>query len=339
MHPVTYWLLGFAAILHAAAALGETTVSNRWAPSSETTATVFDQPTTPERPLEHLVRRVEELPAPRDALPVSPGFEPVASMGRSFAVVDRPLTIDYVFYGRSGVEDATSVKMNSIGIDYRMIRQFFNTNGAFTFRPAGGVLFFAGPGGPNLELPPQVYNVAFDLQLDIPFNERFGLSLGLTPGLWTDFAVVNEDSFRLPARVLFTFRANENLFLAGGVVYTDNIRKNVLPGVGIIWTADDHWQFELLFPRSRVVYKFNDEWEMYFVFERGGTTYNIRSGGENEDMEYRDLRTMLGVEFNRFPGLNLFAEAGVAFDRKFRLDIQGQFDINECFILRIGTRF
>jgi hypothetical protein len=284
----------------------------------------------------HTAYQMQDLPAPGDVLnlPTPMDFDRVSS-----PVYDKPFTLDYVFMSRADVEGQnTSFLVNQVGFDYRLTRPFFRTQAALTFRPAAEIMFLSGPGG-SIELPEQLYKLAFDFQLDIPFNEALGLSLGITPGLWSDLIVIDNDDFRLPARILLTYRANESLFLAGGLIYTDNIRKNLLPGIGVIWDPNEKWHFELLYPRSRIVYRFNEDYSAYFVFERGGTTYNIRAYGEDEDFEYRDLRTMLGFEYDRLPRFDLFIELGVAFDRMFRFDNQGQYDLGEAFILRAGTRF
>jgi hypothetical protein len=316
-------------------ALGETTIRSAWENSVPASA-AFSLPDGRESPTLHLTRRIEDLPAPTDAI-VLPS--PAATI-RTPVRDDKPFTLDYVFMGRAGMTDpATNIKFNQIGLDYRLTRPFFKTPAVFTFRPGAEIIFLSGPGGASPEIAEQLYKVAFDFQVDVPINEIVGVSLGITPGLWSDFIVIDGDDFRLPARVLATFRVSETLFAAAGVIYTDNIRRNILPGIGVIWDPNDRWHLEALYPRSRLVYRFNEDYSAYLVFERGGTTYNIRALAEDEDVEYRDLRLMLGAEIHRWTQADVFVEAGVTFDRKFRFDNQGAFNVGEAFILRVGTRF
>lgn len=286
------------------------------------------------RPLRHVVRQLQDMPVPGSPLPL-----PAPAEFQRFQETRRkPLTIDYVFMPQSSVSGAQQgVTYNEIGADYVWARPFWASS-VFLFRPAVDIVFLAGP-APQPEVPEQLYKVAFDLQLDVPINETVGVSIGLTPGLWTDFIVVDGDDFRLPARALMTFRVNESLFLAAGVLYTDNIRRNVLPDIGVVWDPTSQWHLELLYPRSRVLYRFSEDWGVYFVFERGGTTYNIRTQGQDEDMEYRDWRAMFGVEVNRWSAFDLFVEVGGAWDRMFRFDIQPDADIGDAFLLRAGARF
>lgn len=287
-----------------------------------------------DRPLRHVARQIADFPVPGSPMPLPPP----AQMARLEEARPKPFTVNYVFMPRSDVQGADEgVLYNEIGVDYLWARPLFSSC-VFLFRPSFDVVFFSGP-APVPVLPGQVFKVAFDFQFDVPVNDTVGVSVGLTPGLWSDFVVLDGNDFRLPARALLTFRVNETLFLAAGVLYTDNIRRNLLPDFGVVWDPSNEWHVELLYPRSRVVYRFNESWNIYFVFERGGTTYNIRTLGEDEDMEYRDWRAMFGVEMSRWSAFDLFAEVGGAWDRKFRFDIQPTADVSDAFLLRVGVRF
>lgn len=323
---------------------GQTSVQHGWElpprPDSrlgiDTSTSPFDVPAEPSRPLEHLVRSVvDQLPPPTEVtpLPAPSRFE------RLYQAENKPFTFDYVYMGKASVASpATSgVLFNTVAMDYRWTRPFFSTPAAFTFRPAAEIWFLSGPGG--VDLPEQLYKFAFDFQLDIPVNERWGVSVGITPGLWSDLIVVDKHSFRLPARALLTHRFSDTLFVAAGLVYTDNIRRNLLPAGGLIWDPTDKWHLELLYPRSRIVYRYSDIWSPYFAVERGGTTWNIRLNGQDSDMEYRDIRIMLGMDIGYWTKVNLFAEVGATVYRKFRFDYIPGMNINDAFILRVGARF
>ncbi len=91
----------------------------------------------------------------------------------------------------------------------------------FSLRPFGDVLFIVGPdtGPPMLGsplYPETLFKVAVDVQADFKFSERIGIAAAITPGLWTDFKAVGGDDFRLPARVLGTFRFTDSIYLAAG---------------------------------------------------------------------------------------------------------------------------
>lgn len=284
----------------------------------------------------YIARRIDELPPPMDqGLPL-PSYHKI---DRLQGGKPNPFTLDYVFIGRAGVDaPATNMKMSEVGLLYEH-HWAYRDRFMFTFRPVAEVLFLSGPGGTAPELPEQLYKVALDIQGDFQIVPRFGISLGITPGLWTDFRRVTGDDLRLPARLLGTFALWDGLFIAGGVVYTDNLYRNLLPGIGVIWDVTERTRLELLWPRSKLGYRFSEELEIYGIFERGGDTYNIRANEVDEDFQYRDLRLMLGLKSDHWSRLSLFAETGLAFDRKLRFEYQPDFDVKRAFIFRVGARF
>lgn len=256
----------------------------------------------------------------------------------------KPLAVDSVFMSRAGINDTnTSVVMSQVGFNYQF-RIPFGDRFMLTIRPLADIMFLSGPGDP-LELPPQLYKIAFDFQSDLQITETVGLSFGTTPGLWTDFVKLNGDAFRIPFRVLGTVRIRDDLFLAGGAWYTDNIQENVFPIGGVIWDISDRIRAELLFPRARVVYRMNDIWQIYGVAEGYGGTWSIRTNVNgnlyNELVLYRDLRLMLGTQVDYFRRVSLFVETGAVVDRKFKFNdsIQPNVTVDPSFVLRVGTRF
>ena len=313
---------------------GPVTDSLEAAPTSNVAATLGQASgVDSERPYHHLVRRIDGPPPVGAHLP-----PPVPRYRASERSAPKPVTFDFVFIGRAGVDGpSTNVKMTELGATYRY-RQPLMDRFAITARPIFDVLFLSGPGG-AIDLPEQLYKVAVDFQGDYEINEQWGVSVGLTPGFWSDFAHTTSDDIRLPARVLATYRHRPGLIFAGGLLYTDNIRRNLLPGVGVIWDVTDRTRLELMWPRYRVVYKLIEDVQVYGVYERGGDTYNIRTGFDSEDFEYRDRRFMLGTQIDYWSRASIVAELGVSFYRRFRFDIQTDADINSAFFMRLGTRF
>lgn len=289
--------------------------------------------------LHRVARPYEELPPPAEELPV-PRYERLARLDEQQF---KPWTFDMVFIAQSDMDPpSTRVQMIEVGATYQF-RYPLGDRFLFTVRPYGDVLFLSGPGGPAPVLPPQLYKTVFDFQFDFRFNERLGISLGLTPGLWTDFVRVTGDDFRLPARLLATYRFSESLHFAGGLIYTDNFYRNLLPAVGVVWNFLDRWRAEVLFPRARLIYLVTDSWQVYAVFERGGDTWNIRTIEPtvivDENMQYRDYRTMLGTQVTLWKRFDVLVELGFAFYRKFRFEYQPDRNVDPGFLLRAGVHF
>lgn len=284
----------------------------------------------------------QELPVPGgDPLPLP---TPAVPRVGGPSLVRRPaddqrFAVDYVYLATADVEDpATDVTFHEIGMVYTH-RWPIGPRFRMTFRPLFDVLFLDGPRGPGVDLPEELYKVAIDVQGDFQITETLGISLGITPGFWSDFQSASGDDFRLPARVLGTYQVGNALKIAAGAVYTDNIRRNILPAGGVIWQIDDRLKLEALLPRSRLVYNLHSEWAIYAVVERSDTTWDIKTVYGEEQFEYRDWRVMLGTQVDTFERFSFFVEVGAAFDRRFRFDIQPTMDIDDDFVLRTGIRF
>lgn len=251
----------------------------------------------------------------------------------------QPFAFDTLFIARSGMTSpSTNVQMTELGFMYA--RQFqWRDNVKLTVRPFLDVLFLSGPGGGDPILPAQLYKVAIDLQFDYQLSDRWGFTHGSTPGLWTDFVSMAGRDWRIPSRTMLTYRVADGMFIAGGVLYTDNFRRNFLPAAGLVWNYGERIRIELLYPRSRIAYRVVESWEIYGIFERGGDTYNIRANGMSEMFEYRDNRLMLGFQGEIYDRFTIFAEFGAAFWRKFRLQRQLSPSIDPGFAMRAGIRF
>lgn len=285
-------------------------------------------------------RRYDEFAPPTTygaELPLPASRQSGRRRGDDFAVA-RPFTIDYVFLARSPVDGpANALTMNEIGVNY----QFKFPVGEklrMTVRPLFDVTFLSGPDGPYPTLPAQIYKLAVDAQADIQINETMGISFGITPGFWSDFKSFGSDDLRIPVRLLGSYKVSDDLYIAAGVEYTDNFYHNLYPAGGIIWKASDQVQLELLWPRSRIVYRMREQLQFYGVFERGGDTYHINEVG-SEMTQYRDWRIMVGSQLDFHERFAIFGEVGAAFDRLWRFDFQPQTGVGNSLVLRTGIRF
>jgi len=206
-------------------------------------------------------------------------------------------------------------------------------------RPQFEVMFLSGPTPPGPNLPPQTYGLSVALEAEYRFNPQFSVRAMLTPGLYTDFNNVSGHAFRLPAQLVGAYALDPRLVLVGGVMYTAQPSWSVLPVVGVVWTPSDEWRLELTFPRLRAIRRFDDGLNVYGVFGLQGETYAVRQRGQNDLMQYRDVRLGIGAEWNTPIHLHLFFEAGVALWRRLELENQPSSNIDSGLYLRVGGRF
>jgi hypothetical protein len=99
----------------------------------------------------------------------------------------------------------------------------------------------------------------------------------------------------------------------------------------------------LVFPRPKLAQRLtnvgNTEWWWYVAGEYGGNEWAINEPVETE-VDYRDLRIVLGLEWRTYQGPQGMFEVGYVFDRKLQFhDTFPQVDLNDTVMLRAGVTF
>ena len=254
--------------------------------------------------------------------------------------LDRPTRVDYLFFGRSGVHSPLGgdIMMHEINVSHRFRMPLWD-RASLRIQPFFNVMFLDGPTANDPPLPGRVFKVATDIELSFRWSENILLSVAVTPGIWSDFEEIEGEDFRMPARLIVAYKVNDGLYVSGGVIYTDNFYRNVLPTAGVIWDVNDRVRLELVAPRARAVYRIHEELQFYLGFEGGGDTYAIRIAGATDEFQYRDYRGFVGVEIATWDRASILAETGYAFNRRLRLEHHESRNIDDCFFLRAGVRF
>jgi hypothetical protein len=292
-------------------------------------------------------------PAPVIPAPVGPGaicpaldpapstnpFWPVLPPPAGPPLIDTPpLLVDFWAIGRhnlSGSDSQFTQSKLSIAYDFRY------PIGPVTLgaRPEFDVMFLAGPTPPGPDLPPQVYALSVALEAEFRVSPTFSLRASFSPGLYTDFSNVSGHAFRFPVQATGAYALSPQLTIVGGVMYTAQPRWSVLPVAGVVWRPMEDWHLELTFPRLRVVHHLGDGIDVYGLLDLYGDTYAFRANGQNDLMQYRDLRLGVGAEWTTPVRVRLFFEAGGAFARRLDFENQPNQNINSGLYLRVGGRF
>jgi hypothetical protein len=197
-------------------------------------------------------------------------------------------------------------------------------------REPGGLLITGGVGmhlwsGPEvLDLPPRVYDLYLDITWRAIQRERSGLSLGITPGYYGDFARLDSKAFQFTGWFLGDWQINDHWSVLGGLAYVRQLKSNLLPVGGVVWQPHDDLRWELVFPRPRLARRISsqpshDTW-VYLSGVFGGGAWAVDAGGSNVLVQYSDLRLCLGMEWLRTDGGSLAVELGYVFSREIVVD-------------------
>lgn len=202
--------------------------------------------------------------------------------------------------------------------------------------------------GPRLsDLPANVYDVTVQFLWMHQLTDRWGIQLGVTPGVHSDFERDNSDSLRIAGRGIGIYQWREDLKLVLGVVFLDRNDVSLLPAAGIIWTPHEDVRWELVVPRPRVAWRFScedcvEQWA-YFAGEFGGGEWAIvRASGASDVATYRDFRLLAGLELKPQGayGLHLNFEFGYVFARELEYaSVTPDVSLDDTTIVRLTLSY
>jgi len=181
------------------------------------------------------------------------------------------------------------------------------------------------------------YTTGLDLRWIRPIaKNKLTADLGFGVFYSGDFHVRGSNAVRFPAHIAGIWNFNPRTKIVFGVVYLDRKDSyNWFPMAGLIWTPNDDVSVELIVPRMRIAQRIRwfgsaagdeqSDW-LYTAFEFGGGSWGYEFiSSNNGNVDYRDLRLLLGYERRTRFGLTLGLEVGYMFERhmEFRWDGYG----------------
>ena len=202
---------------------------------------------------------------------------------------------------------------------------------------------------PGNGLSSRVYRIGWDLELATINQGAYSAQLAFTPSLATDFDNgVDSDSWLFDGRAVIYYQY-PGMTIALGVGYWDRVKDRVIPYAGVIFKPDAMWEWQLMFPQSRISvflgnYGGNSSW-MYTKAEYHVEAYDMtvqRNQGfaaVRDQVEFEDYRLMMGFRSEALQ-YSSFIEAGWVFGREARFaGSTPGFDIADGFIARAGVSF
>jgi len=212
--------------------------------------------------------------------------------------------------------------------------------GYFYVAPAGSLVWWDGPAGPP-NMSPNGFGAFLDMGIQPQFNETFGLNAWGRIGVFSDFEKVTSDALRYQGRLEGVAKISPQMEIHGGVIYYGRSRVKMLPTIGVVWTPDDDWILQLVFPNPKVSRRLwtgpqTDLWG-YVHMDYAGGSWDIKGHGGLTD--YNDIRLGVGVNFdiqNRFAG---YVEFGGSFDRELYFHSRRQASLPSVLYLKTGFIF
>ena len=186
-------------------------------------------------------------------------------------------------------------------------------------RPGGAIYWLNGP--TLTDLPSQVYDAEVHGTWMHRFNDRFRAHVNVTGGVYSDFAQASVDGgFRLSGSGIGAFEVKPDLQLILGASYLNLGSIRMWPIGGLVWSPNETWRFELIYPEGRITVKIDENEtyveKHYLALGFWGRTWEVeRTNGLREPVTYSDWRLTTGYERRYLWGITTFFEFGLAFNR------------------------
>lgn len=194
--------------------------------------------------------------------------------------------------------------------------------------PAYRVLYLDGPD--FTDVPPRVHDAEVDFHHFRQLTDRWLVDLAVTLGVYADdHSFDAADAFRVSGRGLGIYDFENDWKGVLGVIYLNRAGYSVVPAAGLMYDSGD-FKLDLLFPRPRAAWRImclepgiNERW-FYVQGDFGGSIWAVqRASGATDNLAYRDLRVVVGLERKLVGGWSRRWELGYVFDRAIEYDSEG----------------
>ncbi|NIL97466.1 MAG: hypothetical protein GTO53_07585 [Planctomycetales bacterium] len=228
----------------------------------------------------------------------------------------------------------------------------------FTDGPAGGVTLPGPmPTGTGADLPARLYDAFLDVGWTPQVTLGLSADVGFRAGVYSDFQDIRSESWRFQGRGFGVWRTSDTHQWRAGVIYIDRVDLKLLPAGGLIWTPggpQGNIRWELLFPNPKLAQRLttwrNTDLWWYVAGEYGGGSWAVSRPVYNtltmtrsefdDEVDYNDIRILLGLETFCHYGLKALFEVGYVFNRK--LDYFSRtfdFEPKETLLVRGGLTY
>jgi hypothetical protein len=219
-----------------------------------------------------------------------------------------------------------------------------------TIVPGAAERWWNGPsvptGLPHMDLPAQVYDFYVDIGWSPRLAEWLFVDLKVTPGFYSDLKNTNHGAIRSRGQALAIVALSEQFQFVCGVLYVNRVIARVVPAGGIRYAPSEATEFLLVFPAPRISHRVctwrETKVQLYLGGEFGGGAWGIRRlDGQNDVVDYSDLRLLSGLEAELPGKRRWYAEFGYVFGRRinYASGTPSTFRPGDTLLFRAGVTF
>ncbi len=181
-------------------------------------------------------------------------------------------------------------------------------------------------GGFMLPLPNTLQSTAMVVGADWTMNDQWIFRIEAQPGIYSDFQDVSARDVNVPFIIGGSYLIDKDLQWFMGVSVDLWREYPVLPGAGVRWKFAEEWTLFFVLPKPRIQYEVNERVTLFVGANIKSGTYRVeenfgrdhgRTGLNNAIVEYTEIRTGAGVEWQALPFLNVTLEGGYVPSRTF----------------------
>jgi len=213
--------------------------------------------------------------------------------------------------------------------------------------PGFAVHYLDGPLVPDL--PARVYDAYTQFRSLGRVNPRLGVELAVTLGAFSDFRQGADEAFRITGHGAAMWEWTPTMKVVLGAAYIDTPDADVIPVCGLIWSPHEDFTLEAVFPRPKLAHRVYwpgactkdvQDW-VYVAGEFGNDTWAIRrTGGTDDEVNYRDWRVVLGLERKAIGRLDARLELAYVFSRELKYKSPTpNLDLSDTVMLRAGVTY
>ncbi len=208
--------------------------------------------------------------------------------------------------------------------------------------PVFAVNYMDGP--QPLDVPPHTFDAYAELRWLPRLTPQLRADVAVAPGVFSDFRQGADEAVRVTGHAAAVWTCRNQAKLVAGLSYLDRHDIELLPIGGLLWNPHEDLKLELFFPQPKLARRMrwlgaSDENPQDWVFVAGEFGTHVwavqRVAGPSDELTYRDVRVLVGVERVHMGGVSARLELGYVFGRRLHYRTSGpDLDLADAVLLR-----